>query len=224
MRKSIFNSLFALLLLCVTSISVFAHEVPDFNKSGSITVNLEYDGKLLSSGTLTFYRVGDLVSTNGDYHFRKTEEFASFDGTLEDVRSPQLAKSLLDYATAQNISGETAPIQDGAVYHKIEANRLGLYLVAQHEATTGYNLLDPFLVAVPNWEDNAYVYDVNATPKVGTITETIPTVPPTQQPTDPVLPQTGQVKLPIPILVIAGLALIGSGLLIRFNAKKDYEN
>lgn len=219
MRKRIFHFLFAILLLCLTSVTVLAHDVPDFHQSGSITVNLQDEGKKLSSGTLTFYRVGEIISTNGNYYFRPTGSFSSCGASLEDVRSSELARKLLDYAENQNLSGETAKIQDGTVRYEIGSNQLGLYLVAQHQATTGYHLLDPFLISVPNSEHDAYVYDVDATPKVGVLTETTPTVPPVAPPTDTVLPQTGQLKFPVPMLAILGLGLIGSGLLLRVIAK-----
>ncbi len=220
MRKRMINFLFVILLLCMTSVSVLAHDVPDFEDSGSITVHLEDDGKKLSSGTLTFYRVGEIVSTNGNYHFRPSGAFADWGKTLEDENSPELAESLLDYAEKRNITGETVKIYDGTVRYEVGVDQLGLYLVAQHEAATGYNSVDPFLIAVPNWENGAYVYDVNATPKMGVLTASPPTVPPTDHPKDPVLPQTGQLKLPVPVLAILGLLLIGSGVLIRFGERK----
>lgn len=47
-------------------------------------------------------------------------------------------------------------------------------------------------------------------------------VPP---PTDPTLPQTGQINWPIPVLIAAGVLLIGSGVVVISNYRKDeYEN
>ncbi len=219
MRKRVINFLFAVLLLCMTSVSVLAHEVPNSERNGSITVHFEEEGKKLSSGTLTFYRVGEIVSTNGDYHFRLVEAFADCGESLKDISSPELAKSLLEFAQKKNLSGNTMKIHEGTVRYEVATDQLGLYLVAQHEAVTGYNSVDPFLIAVPNWDGGTYVYDVNATPKMGNMTAVTPTVPPTIPPKDPVLPQTGQHKLPIPVLAVLGLVLIGSGVMLRVGTK-----
>lgn len=216
MRKRIFNVIFVILLLCLSSVTVLAHDVPDFSRSGSITVNVQDDGEKLSSGSLTFYRVGEIVSTDGNYGFRPTEAFSSYGEALEDVRSSELAQKLLDHAVEHKVSGETVEIRNGTVRYEIESRQLGLYLVAQHQASTGYDLLDPFLISVPNSEDDAYVYDVDATPKVGAVTEITPTDPPVVPPQDEVLPNTGQLKLPVPVMAVLGLCLIGSGLLLRF--------
>lgn len=220
MRKRILISLIAILLFCTTGVTALAHDVPNLNQSGSITVKLQDNEKKLSSGTLTFYRVGEIRSTDGDYHFVPTEAFASSEKSLETVHFPEFARDLLEYAQKNNISGKTLPIQDGTVRYEIESGQLGLYLVVQHQAAVGYNPIAPFLVSVPISEDNQYVYDVNATPKVEIITKTNASADSTAKPAGTVLPQTGQLKYPVPVFAIVGLCLIGSGMILR-NAPRD---
>lgn len=220
MQKRISTFLFVLFLLCVLSAGAAAHDVPDLGRPGSITVGLQDDGKKLSSGSLTFYRVGQIVSRDGNYEFRLTEPFADSGVSLEEVHSPDLAKKLLSYGEKQRIPGKTLPIRDGVVTFRAGTGELGLYLVAQKEASQGYAPIDPFLIAVPNAQEDGYVYEVDATPKVDLETEA-PTQPPAPPPSGPKLPHTGQWKFPVPVLAIAGLCLIGGGLLLRLGEKKE---
>ncbi len=224
MRKHIINLLFAIFLLSIMGTSVWAHEVPDLDQSGLITIHFEENGKSISSGSLTFYRVGEIAEQNGNYTYRPAEAFAAWGGTLNDVGSPELAKSLLEFAHSKNLSGETMEIHDSVVNYGVKNDRLGLYLVAQHEAAAGYDLLDPFLIAVPNWVNGTYVYEVNATPKMGNITATPLTEPPVEESKEPALPQTGQHKLPVLVFAAVGLLLIGSGVFVRVGERNyDYE-
>ncbi len=221
MKKRISSFLFVLFLLCVLSAGALAHDVPDLGRSGSITVHLQDDGKKLSSGSLTFYRVGQIVNRDGNYEFCLTESFANSGESLENVHSPDLAKKLLNYGEKQQIPGKTLPIRDGVVSFRAGTGELGLYLVAQKEPSQGYAPIDPFLIAVPNVEQDVYVYEVDATPKVDLETAP-PTEPPSPPPSGPKLPHTGQWKYPVPILAILGLGLIGGGLLLRRGDKKEH--
>ena len=61
----------------------------------------------------------------------------------------------------------------------------GLYLVVQTEASHGYEAIKPFLVSIPMPDGDNWIYDVDATPKVGA---TIPETPDT--PDTPDVPDT----------------------------------
>ena len=47
--------LLAVLLLCALPVTVYAHEVPDETRKGSITVDMKYDGQAVTGGTLKAY-------------------------------------------------------------------------------------------------------------------------------------------------------------------------
>jgi len=61
----------------------------------------------------------------------------------------------------------------------------GLYLVVQTKASHGYEAIKPFLVSIPMPDGDNWIYDVDATPKVGA---TIPETPDT--PDTPDVPDT----------------------------------
>ena len=78
-------------------------------------------------------------------------------------------------------------------------------------------------MSLPQWQNDGYVYDLTASPKVPLVPEpTEPTVPtePTD-PTDPWLPQTGQLNWPIPLMAVSGLALFMAGCILCFGRKKE---
>lgn len=215
--KKILAFALALALVCAMSAAAFAHDAPDMSKTGSVTISVKYNGAAVPGGEFTFYRVGDIAEDDGNYSFALSAQFASSGVSLDDVASADTAKALLDYAKANNISGTAyAAGSDGVT--KASGLELGLYLVAQTKAADGYQAATPFLVSVPTYTDGAYVYDIDASPKTS-----VDPAPPTPTPTpEPKLPQTGQLNWPVPVMAIAGLALIVLGLALR--RRDEHEN
>ena len=216
--KQIFSLLLAFFLLHMASVIAYAHEVPDENRKGTVTVEMEYDGKAVAGGTLTAYRVGQIQEYDGNYSFAETDAMAAFTGSYEDVASAELAESIAAFVEGNQLSAYgTAKNQNGkAVFTDLE---LGLYLIVQTEASEGYEPLKPFLVAVPMNEGGHYVYEVSAEGKFQLHQKLKPTTPTT--PSEPTLPQTGQLKWPIPVLVVLGLSLFSAGWVLRFGRKKN---
>lgn len=225
-RWSVF--MLALLLCCSVGVTVYAHDVPDHTEKGSVSVTMTYDGNTVSGGTLTLYRVGAVEEDDGNYRFVLTGDFTGCGEALDALENSQLPARLAKYASSNSISGTTADIgTDGtAVFPNLE---LGLYLVVQNKAADGYETAAPFVVSVPVYENGAYLYDVDAAPKLSTLKKTeftpgesTPTAVPTVTPpsTGSVLPQTGQLNWPVPVLTALGLCLFLAGWALRFG-KKD---
>lgn len=207
-----------LLLLCSIRMTAYAHEIPDASKTGDITVTMIYEEKTVPGGTLTFYKVGNVKEDDGNYSFALTDDFAGSHVSLEDISSDQLAKTLAAYADDAALTGTTEEIGNSGSVTFLNLE-LGLYLLVQTDAATGYSKADPFLVSVPMYEDGSYCYKVDASPKVEL--EPAPTAPssPTAPPS-PSLPQTGQLNWPIPVLTILGILLFSAGWVLRFGRKK----
>lgn len=219
--KQIFSVLLALCLLCMASVTAYAHEVPDENRKGTVTVKMEYDGKAVTGGTLTAYRVGEIQESDGNYSFGKTGAMATFADSYEDITDPELAEKVAAFVEGNKVPAySTAKNQNGkAVFVDLE---LGLYLIVQTEASEGYKPLKPFLISVPMNEDGHYVYEVSAEGKFQLEQEPEPTTPTTPpKPSEPTLPQTGQLNWPIPVLTALGLCLFSFGWVLRFGRKKN---
>ena len=225
MRKRIIAITLLIVLLCTVSVSAAAHEVPDPDRLGSITVAMTYRGRPISGGSLTVYRVADVVSENGNMVFDYTDDFADCTIPVTDLESSRLPEALRRIARDKGLSGVTQSLgRDGkTVFSDLE---IGLYLVVQHEAAPGYTRINPFLVSVPQNRDGHYIYDVDTAPKNIPGPEEIPTEP--TEPTRPAeppkpedhLPQTGQLNWPVPVMAAAGMLLMVGGICLHVSGKR----
>ena len=206
------------LLICSLTINIFAAG-PLNQETGSISVTMEYEGHAVSGGSLTLYHVAIPVWQNEDYVFEFTQSFAQCTLSLEDLDNQQAANHYAEYVFANRIDGVTKTIDaNGKVC--FENLELGLYLLMQRDAAEGYFEAAPFLVSVPMNGEEDWIYDVDASPKVDLDKEPEPTTP-TTPPTPPDIPQTGQLKWPIPVLIVAGLAIFILGWALCFRKKKE---
>lgn len=210
--------LLSVLLLCSLGLAVSAHEVPDGNRKGTVTVKMEYDGKSVTGGVLAAYRVAQIVETDGNFGFEALAPYEAPELLPENLNTPELAASF-----AGQISGAgIAPASSENGLTRFEDLELGLYLIVQTEAAPGFEPMKPFLVSVPINEDGHYVYDVTAEVKSQLHQEPQPTTPPMPtQPLEPTLPQTGQLNWPIPVLAVLGLVLFSVGWALHFGKKKE---
>ena len=248
--KRLIALLMPLLLCSAMAVTAYAHEAPDLSQIGSITVAMAYDGRPVPGGMLTLYRVGAVAEEDGTYRFVPTGDFIKCGAALRDPESSELAESLAAYASANRLTGTEVEIGgDGTA--AASGLALGLYLVVQTGAAEGYEAVAPFLVSVPMEENGSYVYAVDATPKLSTLTPVEPTpstpaepatptpaeptpptpveptpttpAPPTTpaNPAGPTLPQTGQLNWPVPVLAALGLALFAAGWALRFGRRQE---
>ena len=216
MKKHLISALLALLLLlCLPLSAAAAHPVPDLTRKGSITITMKYKGKPVSGGTLALYRVGDVHEDDGNYSFVPVKGLEALD--YSDIQSPDLAKAAAKAVEEKKIAAVQTVTIGSSGTAEFSDLALGLYLVAQKTAASGYKMTASFLVSVPYLEDGAYVYNVKADPKTDLEREVKPT--PTEKPSTPSgggkLPQTGQLWWPVPVLICMGLGCIAVGLIRR---------
>lgn len=212
MKKRILSLILALVLVCAAAITATAVDVPDMSRKGTINIIMHKGEELISGGTLTVYRVGEIHEDDGDYSFVPTGEFVNCVEEFEDVQSPSLALELAMFAAEQELIGNTEAVgTDGlATFVDLE---LGLYLVVQHTAAPGYSKAEPFLIGVPQMEQGMYSYDVDASPKVDV--ERVPETTEDAFASGDNLPQTGQLFWPIPLLAVFGMAFIVLGIALK---------
>lgn len=225
-------------LICgMFAVTASALKVPDENRTGSVTMIMNYNGTTVKGGAMSIYYVGQIHEEDGNYNYIKIDEFTAFDGSISDVQDSDLAVRLVDYVEKNHIA-PTATVEnkDGKVI--FDELPLGLYLVVQSEPSYGYQLLNPFLVSVPLWEDGNYNYDVNA---YGKFEEATLTTSPSELSTLEVVassvetdnsseekttsakssvPVTGQLNWPIAVFTICGLLMFALGWML-YNRKKD---
>lgn len=202
------------LVFCL-SINIFATGPIDFDRTGSILVTMEYEDEPVAGGSMTLYHVAVPVWQEDKYIFEYTNDFSDCLLSLDDLATQGAANDFVEYAIDHDLLGKKKEInEDGEVL--FEDVKLGLYLLVQEDAAKGYFAASPFLISVPMNADEGWIYDVDATPKVALEREPEPSTPPTP----PDIPQTGQLKWPIPVLIVAGLALFAIGWALCFAGRK----
>lgn len=220
MKRRILSALCCALLCSVMIMTAFAVEVPDYDRRGTISVTMTYQEKAVAGGNLTIYRVADVVRDDGSYLFEYTADFAECEIPVEELSSSRIADELAKIAKKKSIKGITKTINSKGqiTFSDVE---IGLYLVVQSKAAPGYSAVTPFLVSVPRRENERYIYDVDATPKMDV--EPQPTKPTSTTPSGR-LPQTGQLSWPVPVMLIVGLLfLVGGWHLYTSGKRKNYE-
>ena len=212
----------ALVLLCGMGLRVSAHEVPDREQPGSITVTMTHLGDPVPGGSLTLIRVADVVSEDGDYLFAYTADFAECPIPVTELDSADLPRELAEIAKEKPVAGVTQTIDElgRVVFTDLE---LGLYLLIQEEAAPGFKKVNAFLVSVPMNEGGHYIYNVDTAPKNIPGPEEEPTEPPTEptEPDGPDLPQTGQMNWPVPVLAMMGMLLVMAGFWFCMTGRRE---
>ena len=152
---------------------------------GSLHVRLydTHNDVPLRGGELTLYQVASVKRTNGNLYFDYTGDFTGCGVVLGDLSDSTLADQLVKYLPAvPAIAAQQDVNEEG--YANITKLPQGLYLVVQTEASHGYEAIKPFLVSIPLPDGDNWIYDVDATPKVGAPTQEV-TPPEPETPSKP---------------------------------------
>lgn len=223
------------IMLCVmlwaSSVPAYAQEDSEnqqAGRQGAITVEMKYDGAAVTGGTFASYQVGQMQEQDGSCFFVKTPAMETFSGSYSEIGSAALAERVALFVKEHSIPAcATADNTEGrAVFNNLEP---GLYLIVQTEASDGYELLNPFLVSLPVYEDDRYVYEVTAegkceprpdNPKDPSRPDSPDHPDPSDPPLKPDIPNTGQLNWPIPILTVLGLGLFFAGWMLCFWGKR----
>ena len=157
-----------LLLLCAMP-ALAAGTGIDLSRTGSVHIRL-YDRQndvAVRGGKLTLYKVVDVVQRGADLRFAYSGAFADCSIPLGDLTDSSLPGQLQAYLPRTAAGTTQAVGEDGNV--TFENLPLGLYLVVQTKASRGYAAINSFLVSLPYAQGDNWRYDVDATPKVGTL-------------------------------------------------------
>jgi hypothetical protein len=217
--KKVITLLLGLSVLLSLLLTAYAHHVPQEREDCSIEVIVRYDGEDVDGGTLTAIRVGYVDEEDGNYFF--SQEFTN--AKIEDITSSGAPKEQKKFYNNNkdnyDFYTQTQTVTDGkATFSGLST---GLYLIVQEESANGFSKMDAFLVSVPYMENGEYRYHVTAAIKSEVERETEPTDPPPTEDEDSKLPQTGQLNWPVPLMVVAGLALFVVGWVLCFGKKRE---
>lgn len=212
--------LFAALALVIyfSTVNVFADD-DKAREISNITVLLENSESNIVIGNedVYLYKIAEFT----DY---KTHSF-KLESDFEDVAmqldlssaektcSLENAQKLIKYITENDIKHTAYTVSDEKGYASFGTVDNGIYLVSfgDNEAFS----VSEFIIEAPLYENGEYIFDVTASPKITPrpdvsspdTSKTDSSVPDTSS-SGVKIPQTGQIKLPIPILLIAGITLL----------------
>lgn len=182
----------------------------DLTKKGSITLTLkDSNGNALTGGFLDCIQVAEIAESGGETTYLLTNGFQDTNIFLEyfldgKQSAASLAEELNDAVPAGAYKIASRPDKTGTV--TFSNRELGLYLIRQRAKSGYYESITPFVVTVPMNSDSGWVYDVTASPKVGTVTPKDTAYKSVRR-----LPQTGQLNWPVPVLAVSGIALFSLG-------------
>lgn len=162
--------------ICLMVVSIFdflivkaeeSTNVIDFSRKGSISIVLSDslgDNKV-EGAEVTIYKVADAIDKDNNLAF---DYYESLNSCKADLDEGNITNKVLDCV----IDGEVVSY-DGVT--DTEGNvlftnlDLGLYLVTQKNQVEGYSKFDSFTVMIPQMQDNQWIYDIEAEPKVDII-------------------------------------------------------
>ncbi len=197
------------LFFCVSAIA----EPIDYDRKGSITITMQYDGESIESGSFTIFHVADVIWDYDQYTFEYTNAFTDCGIGFEELDSEVIAQNYAEFVKRNSIDGVKKQVGafGAAIFTDLST---GLYLVIQEDSADGYTAASPFLISLPIRSEDGWLYEVDATPKMDF--ERAPTPP-----SEPDIPQTGQLKWPIPVLAVLGIAVFTLGWVLCFKKRKD---
>lgn len=210
--KKLFTIFATLILaLCLSLNALAVDEAIDLNNTGSITVTFRCSHGFSGNGTATLYRVADTVWSDGAYTFSHTDIFDGCGLPLDNVSDKTNAGKFASYVTINGIKGQDIEIEDGvAVFENLP---VGLYLILHEDNSEEFTDALPFFVTLPVSSGNAWNYNVDAAPKIEVKHNDI-SKPPS-------IPQTGQLKWPIPALAVSGVLVFALGWALYFRRNKE---
>ena len=237
--KKITVLLIVLVMMFHMTMDLCAQENPDTNRSGSITFSMNYNQKPMEGGSLTIYRVGAIIKKIDAFEFMLIEPLGESGLTLDELDDSMLAEKLMNLVSEKKLDGISSSIKKGKVVFR--DLKPGLYLVTQRaeETTEGFYPVNPFLISLPTWENGQYIYDLTGEPK--NLPHHKPVEPgKTDEPDESddsneseelrepdelteVLPQTGQLNWPIPLMAISGALLFVFGYHVYFGKRDEFE-
>ena len=168
MRRNKLISLCLLVLLLVALPLTALAQPLDYNRKGSISVNLVATNpeKPMAGAELSVYYIATMgINTDGNMNYIFIDEYEDCGFALDD---PALVEKM-DLFLAEHDVASRKIVTDAQGKATCDNLELGLYFVRQTGEAEGFAPCVSFLVTVPVETADGYQYDVNASPKTDVI-------------------------------------------------------
>lgn len=215
-----------LLILCLSAVFCLPTVAAALQGSLELRCSIERENNtvLLAGDEYALCMVATLEETQGELQYQTLPAYSFADCDWAQCSASQLREKALQLAPVAQKRADYAAIQKTdtngvAVFRDVTP---GLYLVLRTKPApeNATYTSAPFLVSIPTVVNGTAAYQVVAEPKFSWDTKpTKPAVPSLKS--DPSLPQTGQLKWPIPVLLTAGLALMLLGVWLQRKSRHE---
>ena len=181
-------------------------------ETGSMEIQVQYQQTRITGGDLIAVRVGYADRENGV--FRRVNTHGIITGIGQQTAVTQMQNFYSAYKSSYTFDVYKAEVKDGkAQFADIP---LGLYLVYQDTAASGYSKLSSFLVTLPYNGQN----HISVASKPELERNPTPMTPSTPSGGNK-LPQTGQLTWPVPVMAVSGMALFTLGWWLCFGKQEE---
>lgn len=138
----------------------------DFSRKGSVTVTLTDNANNIGikGAELTAYKVASAGLKESNLVYNNLDELKTCNTdffVLSDVEITDEIMNCVDKSTTHRVSGVTN--SSGTV--TLRDLDLGIYIIVQTNKVDGYAKITPYSVLLPQSIDNAWTYDIKASPK-----------------------------------------------------------
>lgn len=168
MKKRILIALsFALLLIAGLSVSAFAANAIDFNRTVSLNVEVGTQG-----ADVNLYRVGDIDNKGNGYLLNNFEKYA-VELDKESGDSMAAARALELFLIRDDILPTVTDTADSNGHAYFDDLKTGVYLVSSKpiKGNDGIKMFAPMLISLPTLIDGEWKYDCGTTMKHETRSE-----------------------------------------------------
>ena len=165
MKRNRFLLMMIMLLVGINPVLADTNNnIVDFSKKGNITITLSDSSntEYVEGANIKISKLATASSLNSNLTFDYQEDLID---CQTDIQNNNLNEDVLNCIHQSSVSTKEG-ITDSLGYLSFDNLDLGLYLVEQTNTVSGYSQIDPFLVYLPQVENNSWIYQIDATPKI----------------------------------------------------------
>ena len=157
-------------LLFVSNILPVKADILDFEKTGTIELTLKESTEQtpIKDLEITIIEIASATSENHNLVFTYHENIENCEVDLSNLSNEDSVYELEKCIKNIELPTQTK-LTDTEGKILFDELRLGIYLVKQTNEVEEYSNIDPFLVMIPEVEDNKWIYDIKAKPKTDII-------------------------------------------------------
>lgn len=142
--------------------------IVDFEGRGTIELLLKEstDGTMVSGAEISIVKIAKAIDRNNNLAFEYVDEISDCSLLVDEIKD--VSSELLECVDKSNLKYDKK-ITDKNGMVKFNNLELGLYLIKQTNKLEGYSSFLPFLIMIPEFIDDEWNYDIEATPKTDII-------------------------------------------------------